>query len=207
MVERTESGRQVTITRNQLLFVDWMTDVLIYIIVLNLFVEYWDAIVIDSFTISILTAVLLKAMLDVIAGVEHRVAGFFRAREGAIYTVLGAISVFSILFLSKLLILEIVDLVFGDHVELGHFVEVIVLIVSMIVARKLVGVIYRSLGDPQAEPAAAHGAMPRGRTGSCIHYRHGLYDAAAHLPTRAGPGRARRCLFPPLPRDGPRGLG
>ena len=32
--------------------------------VLNLFVEYWDAIVIDSFTISLFTAVVLKILLD-----------------------------------------------------------------------------------------------------------------------------------------------
>ena len=55
--------------------------------------------------------------------------------------------IFLILFLSKFLILEIVNLVFGDRVELGHFVELVVLIVTMIVARAIADWIYRRLGS------------------------------------------------------------
>jgi len=123
----------------------------VYTVVLNLFVEYVDSIVIDSFTISILTAVLLKALLDAIVGLEHRVAGYFASREGTVYRVLGGVSVFAILFLSKFLILEVVDLVFGDHVELHGFVEIVSLIVAMIVTRKLLQGIYERLGpEPDA---------------------------------------------------------
>ena len=60
--------------------------------------------------------------------------------------ILGFVVIFSILFLSKFLILEIVNLVFGDRVELGHFVEVVVLIVSMILARAIADWIYKRLG-------------------------------------------------------------
>ena len=70
----------LTVSRKQMIFVSWTKDVLIYIIVLNLFVEYVEKVVIDSFTISIFTAILLKALLDVILGLEHKVAHFFEAR-------------------------------------------------------------------------------------------------------------------------------
>ena len=145
-----EQSKYITITRDQERFASWMTDVLIYTVVLNLFVEYADAIVIDSFTISVLTAVLLKALLDVIGGLEHRVSAYFKAREGTLYKVLGAVSVFGILFLSKFVILEVVDVVFGDHVDLGHFIDIILLIVAMIAARLIVRQIYVRLGDEQA---------------------------------------------------------
>jgi hypothetical protein len=124
-----------------------MIDVLVYIVVLNLFVEYVDTVVIDSFTISILTAVLLKALLVAIVGVEHRVAHFFRQREGTIYGIVGLLAVFAILFGSKLLILEVVNLVFGEHVELGHFVEIVALIIAMMLARAIVQLVYRRLGE------------------------------------------------------------
>ena len=139
----------VPISRAQRRYADFFADVLVYTVVLNLAVEYSDAIVIDSFTISVLAAVLLKLLLDVLSGVEHRVTHFFRSRGGVPFKIVGGITVFAILFLSKLLILEIVNLVFGDEVELGHFVEVVVLIVSMIVARKLVQLGYERLGPPQ----------------------------------------------------------
>ena len=125
----------------------WTADVLVYTIVLNLFVEYVEGVVIESFTISILTAVLLKAMLDLIGGVEHRVKAYFDEREGTPWRVLGAVSLFGILFMSKFIILEVVDVVFGDHVELGHLIDVILLIVAMIAARLVFRQIYQGLGD------------------------------------------------------------
>lgn len=145
----TTSGA-VTITRNQQRFASWMTDVLVYIVVLNLFVEFVDAVVIDSFWISILTAVLLKLILDVLAGVEHRVSHYFKERGGVVSRILGIVSTFLILFLSKFAILEIVDIVFGDHVDLGHFIEIVGLIVSMIGAKLIFHRIYDSLGDSRS---------------------------------------------------------
>ena len=140
-------------TRGQLIFYSWTKDVLIYIVVLNLFVEYVDKIVIDSFTISILTAILLKALLDVILGLEHRVAHFFEARPGNLSKFLRIMSTWLILFLSKFLILEVVDIVFGDHVELGKFVHVLSLVIALMVAREVVQRIYIALGSSETAPA------------------------------------------------------
>jgi hypothetical protein len=142
----SESTAALTMTRDQQRFMSWMTDVLVYIVVLNLFVEFVDEIVIDSFWISILTAVLLKLMLDSLIGLEHRTTAYFKAREGWLYAVLGALSIFSILFFGKLLILEAVNFVFGDHVELGHFVEIVALIIAMMGTRAAVQAIYEWLG-------------------------------------------------------------
>jgi len=124
-----------------------MTDVLIYTVVLNLFVEYNDAIIIDSFTISILTAILLKLLLDVILSFEHRVRGFFGAREGAAWKAAGAASMIAILFIGKLVILEVVNFVFGDHVELGHLIDVIVLVIALMATRRVALEIYNKLGE------------------------------------------------------------
>jgi heme-degrading monooxygenase HmoA len=53
---------------------------------------------------------------------------------------------FLILFTSKLLILEIVNFVFGDQVELGHFIDVLALIIAMMAARAIMQRIYVGLG-------------------------------------------------------------
>lgn len=141
----------MTTTRRQLIFVSWTKDVLIYIIVLNLFVEYNAAIVIDSFTISIFTAILLKVLLEVILKLEHKVADFFEARPGTLSKFLRVLFIWLILFLSKFVILEIVDIVFGDHVELGHFLDVLVLVITLMIARELVQRIYISFGRSEHE--------------------------------------------------------
>jgi len=134
------------VTDKQRLFASFTNDVLVYIIVLNLFVEHSDVIVIDSFSISILTAVLLKLLLDVIVSAEHRVSDFFKRRHRPIAKVLRIFAVWLILFLSKFLILEVVDFVFGDHVELGGFFLVAILVIAMMVARQGLESVYQRLG-------------------------------------------------------------
>jgi hypothetical protein len=140
------SEHQIVVTPAQQRFASWMTDVLVYIVVLNLFVEHSNEVVIDSFSISILTAILLKLMLDALLGIEHRVSSYFSGKPGWLFRALGPLSVFSILFFSKFLILEVVNFVFGDHVTLGHFVEVAAIVISMIVASKVLRTIYVRLG-------------------------------------------------------------
>jgi hypothetical protein len=79
--------------------------------------------------------VVLKLLIDAIARLEHQVSGWFKRREGSGWRVLGLVTMFSILFFSKFVILEVIDIVFGDRVSLGKFIEVAVLVVTMILAR------------------------------------------------------------------------
>ena len=141
--------------RRQLFFFSWTKDVLIYVVILNLFVEYVDKVVIDSFTISILTAILLKTLLEIILGLEHRVGHFFEGRPGNLAKFLRIMSARIILFLSKFLILEVVDLVFGDHVELGSFVQVLGLVLALMIVREVVQRLYIALGSGDSAPGEA----------------------------------------------------
>jgi len=153
MASDQKTTQKVTVTRRQSIFFSWTTDVLIYIIVLNLFVEYNAKIVIDSFTISIFTAILLKILLEIILKFEHLVADFFKSRPGKLSSFLRFLTTWGILFLSKFLILEVVDIVFGEHVELGKFLDVIVLVVALMVARAVFQWIYMSLGEHETASA------------------------------------------------------
>jgi hypothetical protein len=135
-------------TRRQLIFFSWTKDILIYILVLNLFVEYNSKIVIDSFTISIFSAILLKILLEIILKLEHKVSEVLQA-----YRVLRIFVIWLILFGSKFLILEVVDFVFGEHVELGKFLDVIILVIALMVAREVFQRIYSVLGS--SKPATA----------------------------------------------------
>jgi hypothetical protein len=52
-------GRSDHAARSQARFVSWVADVLVYIVVLNLFVEWAPAVIVESFTFSILMIVAL----------------------------------------------------------------------------------------------------------------------------------------------------
>ena len=117
---------------------------LVNVVVLNLFVEFVDAVVIDSFWISVLTAVLLTAMIGILSKFEGRIHHYFFETHS--WPFAGVVTIWLVLFGGKFLMLEVVDIVFGDHVSLGHLLEVILIVVAMMVAGQLMQTIYDRLG-------------------------------------------------------------
>lgn len=134
----------------QRLFARYFTAILIDLVVLNLFVEYSKRVNIDSFTTSLLAAVLLQILLAVTIAFEHRVMEYFKARPGRLMTFLKWFCAWLVLFGSKFVILEALTFVFGDKVRFeGRWhgiVTLIVVIVAMLVAEELVARLYRRLG-------------------------------------------------------------
>lgn len=143
----------MTVTRAQYRFSAALTQILISIVVLNLFVEYVHTVVIDSFTVSILTAVLLWVMLRVITRLEHRVSGYFRGKGGALSRVLRILSVWAIMFVSKFVIIEVVGLATAGRAVLGEFFEVVAIVLVLMAADYVLARVYRRLGGraPAAE--------------------------------------------------------
>jgi hypothetical protein len=113
-------------------------DIFVYVVVLNLFVEYLPLVLSETFTLSLLTAVLLKGVLEVVLVAKNRVITRFRQASTAIGKAAAAIMVWAVVFGSKFLVLEAVNIVFGDRVSLGGFVSVTLLIVTLLLSRAAV---------------------------------------------------------------------
>ena len=69
--ETTEVEDSQWVSARQGRFIRYMLFVLVDLTVLNLFVQYWDRIVIDSFTISLFTAALLQVLLKATLAIER----------------------------------------------------------------------------------------------------------------------------------------
>jgi hypothetical protein len=136
-------------TDRQRLFVRYFTGILIDLVVLNLFAEYWDAVSVESFTISLLAAILLQILLKLTIAIEHRVAMFFNARPGGFMRFMRFFSAWLVLFGSKFAILEAIALVFQDTVRFeGPFhgiVALIAVVVAMLIAEEAIVRLYRRL--------------------------------------------------------------
>lgn len=134
---------------SQRLFLRYFTAILIDLVVLNLFVEYSGRVFIDSFTISLLAAILLQILLKLTIVIEHWVADFFNARPGNINRFLRFFCAWLVLFGSKFVILEALTFVFGTKVRFeGAFhgmVTLIVVVVTMLVAEEGIVRLYRKL--------------------------------------------------------------
>jgi len=83
MIESIMKNEQIgSFSRRQQLFVRYTMFVLIDLTVLNLFNEYWGNISIEYFSISLLAALLLQALLQLIIVIEHHVANIFKGKPG-----------------------------------------------------------------------------------------------------------------------------
>jgi hypothetical protein len=113
-------------------------DVFVYVVVLNLAVQYVPSVISETFTLSLLTAVLLKVALEAVIFLKIRILSRFRAATtkparwaaGALLWIAAAGS--------KIVVLEMVDLVFGDAVSLGNFISVTLLVVALLLSRAAV---------------------------------------------------------------------
>ena len=118
-------------------------DVFVYVVVLNLAVEYLPSVISEGFTLSLLTAVLLKVALEVVILLKGWILARLRAADTRAVQVAIGILLWVVAAGSKLVVLELVDLVFGDRVSLGGFFSVTLLVVVLLLSRSAV----RSLLD------------------------------------------------------------
>ena len=110
-------------------------DVFVYVVVLNLAIEYVPSVIAESFTLSLLTALLLKLALEVVLFVKNRLVSRLRVATSRRSKLLIAGSLWAVAVVSKLVVLELVDLVFGEAVSLGGFFSVTLLVVTLIASR------------------------------------------------------------------------
>ena len=112
-----------------------VVDVFVYIVVLNLAIEYVPSVISESFSLSILTAILLKIALEIVLVgknfVMSRLKGASLARQRALW----AAALWILAAGSKIVVLEVVALVFGDRVSLGGFIPVTGLVICLMLAR------------------------------------------------------------------------
>ena len=134
----------------QRVFMRYFTAILVDLVVLQLFAEYWEHVYVSSATIALLAAVLLQILLKLTIVVEHRVAAFFNARPGGFNKFMRFFCAWLVLFGSKFVILEALVLAFGDRLRFGGpfhgIVALIVVVVVMLVAEVALVKFYRRLG-------------------------------------------------------------
>lgn len=137
----------------QRLFLRYFTAVLVDLVVLNLFAEYWRHVAIDSFTISLVAAILLQVLLKLTLALEHSVAAYFKKKQGGFWTFMRFFTAWLILFGSKFVILFALELAIGDALYFGGpfhgVVALIVVLFVMLFAEELIVRFYRGLGKDQ----------------------------------------------------------
>ena len=108
---------------------------LVYLVVLGLFVQLFPTVISESFALALLTAILLKGVLEIVLVAKKWAVRRLRGASTAAGRAVGVVALVLVLPGSKLLVLELTALVFGDSVRLGGFFLVTALIVTLMLAR------------------------------------------------------------------------
>jgi hypothetical protein len=112
-----------------------LVDVFVYVIVLNLAFQFVPGMIAESFAMSLLTAVLLKLVVEVVLKVKTKVLARRAAASTTLRRVTSVVMLLLILPGSKFVVLWLEDLLFGDAVSLGGFWSVTLLVFALTGAR------------------------------------------------------------------------
>jgi len=130
-------------------FVRYFTAILIDLTVLSLFDQYWEHVKIESFTIALFTAVLLQVLLKLTIAFEHRIENLFEGKTGIKAKIQRLFLAWAIMFGSKFVIMEAVDIAFADKVAFGGplhgMAAFILLVIVMLIAEYAIVKLYHSL--------------------------------------------------------------
>jgi hypothetical protein len=138
-----------TVSRKQVLFLRYFTATLIDLTVLNMFAEYWDRITITSFGISLLVAIALQVMLKLTIYFEDCVGAYFKSDASLKMKLFRILSAWTILFISKLIILEVLQFIFSDALIFSGpyhgLLAFIVLVATILFAELIIRRLYKAL--------------------------------------------------------------
>ncbi|MCW8328859.1 hypothetical protein MD588_08560 [Photobacterium sp. SDRW27] len=149
--KENEPLRRYGFNTPQRLFVGYTLAVLVDLTVLNLFEEYWSYVTIQSFTISLAAAILLQLLLKLSIAAEHHLANYFKSKEGLAPKIFRGFSTYIILVGSKIIMLEAINILFGDKVvfsgPLNGVVAFFAVIFVILITEITVSKIYFALED------------------------------------------------------------
>lgn len=113
-------------------------DLFVYVVVLNLAIQYVPEVISETFALSLLTAALLKVTLEVVLLIKGVVVARLRGAATGLAKTAFAVLLWVVAAGSKLVVLWLIDMVFGGSVSLGGFIPVTLLVIALLVSRAAV---------------------------------------------------------------------
>ena len=113
-------------------------DLFVYVVVLNLAIQYLPSVISETFTLSLLTAALLKVTLELVLVLKGVVLARLRGATTRKARTTSAVLLWVVAAGSKLVVLWLIDIVFGGSVSLGGFLPVTLLVIALLISRAAV---------------------------------------------------------------------
>lgn len=120
---------------------------LIYAVALGFFNDYTSIVRADSFSTIFAAAIVLQILTYYTFKLKGWLLGRLRGREGALYGFLRFFCLWLIMFSSKFVFVWVVDLIFGDAINIYGFFGILAVVASVTIAGKLADLVFAKLGE------------------------------------------------------------
>jgi len=136
-----------TLNAKQIRFKDLFVGTLIYAIVLGFFNDYTSIVEAKSFSTIFMAAIVLELLTYGAFYLKGKIVGWLKNREGLFYRLLMFFSVWLVMFLSKFVFIWVIDIIFGDNMNINGFFGILILVLTVTISQKIIDSIFIKLGD------------------------------------------------------------
>lgn len=118
--------------------------VLLYSVVLGFFNDYTDILDTRSYSTTFAVAIVLQVLTFATLLLKDRIVAHFRKKDSTHKLLLG-FSLWLLMFLSKFVFLDVIDIIFGSYVTISGFVGLLLIIISLTLVQYLVETVDKKL--------------------------------------------------------------
>lgn len=133
------------VNKHQYLFREIVFGTLVYSLVLGFFADYTDVLHVGTQSTIFAAAIVLQLLTLSTFGLKKTVSKIIKQNTWRNQKLVLVFAIWLILFLSKFVFLWVIDLVFGDAVNISGFVGLMLIIVTMTIIKESIDYAYNRL--------------------------------------------------------------
>ena len=127
-------------------FLEMMSGVLVYAVVLGFFNDYTEMLHTGTYSVTFALAIVMQLLTYLTFRVKDRVVRLTKRHQARHTVVVRAVSIWIILFISKFVFLWVITIVFRGEVQVSGFVGLILIILTTTIATQILARVYSYLG-------------------------------------------------------------
>lgn len=131
----------------QLAFQELFIGTLVYVMVLGFFNDYTSVVVAKSFSTIFYASLVLELLTYLAFKLKGVLIKWLRDRPGFGYRILLVISVWLVMFVSKFIFIWVLDLLFGNYININGFFGILLVVLCVSAIHRLAYVIFNKLGS------------------------------------------------------------
>lgn len=134
-------------TFRQELYKEMVLGTLIYAVVLGFFCEYTDFLFTKSFSTTFFMAIAMQLLTFATLLLKKWTVSKFKLRQSKKAKFGLVFFIWLIMFLSKFVFIASINLIFGESATIKGFFGIVFIVASMIIAKAIIELVYKKLGD------------------------------------------------------------